>query len=160
MWHLWCLRNPKVTVFDKPRHLTDQKHENYLPWMHTRVAQFICMIVLKWVWALIMTSKDVWIALAVRLYIFIVIPVKAFRFVCPMLSPCESTESEQTEDTPTNKTKQKMLTRLVLLAFDVTRVSRRSRRSEPHMQHGEHLCCVQLWDKINLKVKHKTFTFP
>ena len=76
------------------------------------------------------------------------------------LSPCESTESERTEDTPTNKTKKKMLTRLVLLAFDVTRVSRRSRRSEPHMQHWEHLCCVQLWDKINLKVKHKTFTFP
>ena len=53
-----------------------------------------------------------------------------------------------------------MLTRLVLLAFDVTRVSRRSRRSEPHMQHGEHLCCVQLWDKINLKVKHKYVHLP
>ena len=50
---------------------------------------------LKW-----MTPKDVWPEVAVRFYLFIGIPVKAVRFVCPMSSPCESTESERAEDTP------------------------------------------------------------
>ena len=42
--------NPNVEVFDKSRHLTDQKHINYLHWTHIRVAQFIsCMIFVKYV---------------------------------------------------------------------------------------------------------------
>ena len=36
--------NPNVKVFDKARHLTDQKHVNYLPWTHTKVEQFILYI--------------------------------------------------------------------------------------------------------------------
>ena len=37
--------NPNVIVFDKPRHLTDQNHSNYLPWIHTTVAQIILRII-------------------------------------------------------------------------------------------------------------------
>ena len=41
---------PIFKVFNKPWHLTDQKHVNYLPWTHTSVTQFIlCMISLMYV---------------------------------------------------------------------------------------------------------------
>ena len=32
---------PNVKGFDQPRHLTNQQHLNYLPWIHTIVAQII-----------------------------------------------------------------------------------------------------------------------
>ena len=42
--------NPKVNVFNKPWHLTNKKHVNYLPWIHTRVTQFtLCKIFLMYV---------------------------------------------------------------------------------------------------------------
>ena len=37
-------KNPNVNSFKKPRHLTYQKHVNYLPWTHTSVTQFILSI--------------------------------------------------------------------------------------------------------------------
>ena len=43
-------KNPNVKVFNKPQHLTDQKHVNYLPWIYTQVAQFIlCMTFLMYI---------------------------------------------------------------------------------------------------------------
>ena len=37
--------NPNVNLFDKPRHLTDQKHVHHLSSTHIRVAQTAsCMI--------------------------------------------------------------------------------------------------------------------
>ena len=39
--------NPDLKVFDKPRHLTYQKHVNYLPWTHNKVTQ-LCMIFLMY----------------------------------------------------------------------------------------------------------------
>ena len=109
----------------------------------------------------IMTSQDVWTVLAVRLYLFIGTSVKAFRFACPMLPPCESTQSKRAEDNPMEK---KKLMHLVSLAFDITRVSRRSRTSELHMlpwkQHGENLCQVRLWGEFKSKVKNKYVHLP
>ena len=44
--HIYGVRvNPNVIVFDKPRHLTDEKHVNYLPWIHTKVTQIILCII-------------------------------------------------------------------------------------------------------------------
>ena len=41
--------NPNVKDFDEPKHLTDQKHVNDLPWTHTIVEQFtLCMIFLMY----------------------------------------------------------------------------------------------------------------
>ena len=37
--------NPSVKVFNKPRHLTNEKHVNYLPWIYTRVTQIILCII-------------------------------------------------------------------------------------------------------------------
>ena len=41
MYGVWT--NPSVKAFDKPRHLTDEKHVNYLPWMP--VTQIILCII-------------------------------------------------------------------------------------------------------------------
>ena len=41
IYHIYAAwENPNDTVFNKPRHVTDQKHVNYLPssWTHSRVA--------------------------------------------------------------------------------------------------------------------------
>ena len=53
VWHfckLWFLNKIPMLKSDKPRHLTDQKLINYLPWPHTRAAQFmLCIIFLVYV---------------------------------------------------------------------------------------------------------------
>ena len=51
VWHriysFW--ENPNFKVLNKPWHLTDQKHVNYLPRTHTRFSQIItCMILLMY----------------------------------------------------------------------------------------------------------------
>ena len=39
-----------MKVFDKPRHLTDEKYVHYFPWIHTRVTQIIlCTIFIMYV---------------------------------------------------------------------------------------------------------------
>ena len=37
--------NPKVIVSNKPTHFSNQKHINYLPWIHSSVAQTITCVV-------------------------------------------------------------------------------------------------------------------
>ena len=43
--HLKSPNHANVKVFEKPRHLTNRKHVNYLPWTHTRVTQFILRMI-------------------------------------------------------------------------------------------------------------------
>ena len=39
-----CKTTKILLLFHKPRHLTDEKHVHFVPWTHTRIAQFIlCM---------------------------------------------------------------------------------------------------------------------
>ena len=48
-WHLpyvWCLSKSQFRAFDKPWHLTDEKHVNYLLWIHIRITQIILCIIL------------------------------------------------------------------------------------------------------------------
>ena len=97
-----------------------------------------------------MTPKDVWTALAVRLYLFIGASIKAFRFVFPMLSPCESTDSERAEDNPTKTKNKKKLTRLVPLACDVAVLK---------ATWGNFVPC-SLWDEFKSKFKHKYAHLP
>ena len=48
IYSVW--KNSSFKVSDKPRHVTDQKHANYLPWMHNRFKQIIlCMNLLMYV---------------------------------------------------------------------------------------------------------------
>ena len=39
IYDVW--ENPNIYVVCKPRHLTNQKYIDYLPWTHTRVTKFI-----------------------------------------------------------------------------------------------------------------------
>ena len=47
IYDVW--ENPNFKVFDKPRHLTYQKH-HHLPWKHTKFTSIIlCVIFLRYV---------------------------------------------------------------------------------------------------------------